>query len=282
MTAAWQRHAPFVGAMAIVLSAASAHAAMVQEFGFFGTKHWTIPTLDMGGALQYDMDGKVIGNPCDFDYKADTKVDYKNCVITLTQTFCLSAAAMSAAITNTELTNWETDMELFWNRSANDVQILCTDPLGGTKTWNLRYDAQLSTTSTSSMYDIVVHDGDGSTDTSNWYRTGGSGVNRTDIHVSAHETGHYLGNPDEYPQGCVDMMGANVANAFTTDSLMNNTMEGQIRIKNRHFGLWLDALLIADGNEEIVGNTYALVPAPSGFAVLGMLGIAAARRRRVA
>jgi hypothetical protein len=233
-----------------------------------GTENWTLSPG--GGAVN-------------FNWGANWHVDPFLHTLTLRQTLRLSAAAGSGAVTAAELTDWETRIEAAWNRP--DIYAVSNDIIHGVITnWALNYDITLVTAGGTPDYTVTVRDGSGSTDTGNWYRTGGSGVNRQDLNVAAHETGHYLANPDEYTNGGAIIPGSPWnAPAFTTTSLMNNTNAppntpvGVTQV--RHYWLWGVAMQDYFTHKGIEGKSFEIVPAPAS-GTLVMAGLLAFRRRR--
>jgi hypothetical protein len=264
-------------ALGVVASLFLGTAAFATTFSgtISGTAHWTVSPG--GGA-------------CDFAWRANWTIDLTNNRMTLSHTVRLNTADGSAAPTNAEMTAWETQIESLWNR--NDIAILRrNNNTGEVKTWNLRYDITFVTTGTTQDYKVTIHDGTGGTNTSDWYRDGGSGVNTANLNVAAHEVGHFLANPDEYTNGgCIIVGSPHNAPAFTTNSLMNNTRASTHPdapphgvTHPRHYHLWQTAFMAFDTAKGLTGYKYTIIPTPGAAATfLAALGLLAIRRRRAA
>ena len=288
-----------VVALALIsLSSGVSLADDTQAFSIQKTEHWVQPTLDASGNIQRDANGKVVGGDRNWTWRATYDVNHTTDVIKINQTFELDTATGAGAITNAERDAWEGRMDGFWNLTASDWRIRCTDlTTGDNVDYKIAYDATLwregegPDSGLTAMYGVTVHDGAGSTSASQWYRGGTSASvnNAANYLVVEHETGHYLGLPDEYYEGWVDpSAGADVLKkAFTGDGIMNNTRKDTGgELYERYFYAWIQGLLAADARRGIDASTRSyqavLIPAPAGSVVLALAGTVAFRRRRSA
>lgn len=266
-----------------------------QTFSFSRTEDWVVATLDTSNNLQRDGDGKVIGDARQWTWRATYNINHTTDVIQIGQTFEFDPASGSAAVSNAELGDWESKMERFWDQTGSDWRIRCTDTATGmTVDYQIAYDATLwregegPDSGLTAMYDITITDGNGRSNAGNWYR---GDANKPDPLVVEHETGHYVGLPDEYYDfgGWIDpdAPDAHLDRAFQGDGIMNNTdATTGAKLHDRYFYAWIQGLLAADSARGIDASTRSyravMIPAPAGSIMLGLAGLVAARRRRQA
>jgi M6 family metalloprotease-like protein len=118
---------------------------------------------------------------------------------------------------------WEPAIEQAW---TNRFAILLQKGGCECKAYNVTLDVQW--VNSGEHHTVQVHSGSGRADMGNWFITSTGGT-------AAHEVGHMLGNPDEYPDN--NCPARNVTN---DNSIMRSSQSGQARPRHyQGFASWI-------------------------------------------